>query len=45
MISKVVPIGGQLFSTGGGLRYRVDSTDNGPEGVGARLIVTALFPK
>lgn len=45
MISKVVPIGGQLFSIGGGLRYWVDSTDNGPQGLGARLIVTALFPK
>ena len=45
VVSKVVPVGGQLFSIGGGLRYWVDSTENGPEGFGARLIITALFPK
>lgn len=45
LISKVVHIGGQLFSIGDGLRYWVDSTDNGPQGLGTRLIVTALFPK
>ena len=45
VVSKVVPVGGPLFSIGDGLRYWVDSTENGPEGFGARLIITALFPK
>jgi hypothetical protein len=45
IVSKVVPIGGQLFSIGGGLRYWADSTENGPEGLGVRLQITALFPK
>jgi hypothetical protein len=29
----------------GGVRYWADSTDNGPHGWGARLVVTFLFPK
>jgi len=45
IVSKVLPIGGQLFSVGGGLRYWAKSMDNGPEGLGVRLQVTALFPK
>tara|TARA_Y100000758_G_scaffold146798_1_gene104037 strand:+ start:572 stop:724 length:153 start_codon:yes stop_codon:yes gene_type:complete len=45
VVSKVVPVGGQLFSIAGGLRYWVDSTESGPEGFSARLIITALFPK
>ena len=45
IVSKVVPIGGQLFSVGGGFRYWADSMENGPEGLGVRLQITALFPK
>ena len=45
IISKVIPIGGQLFSVGGGFRYWAESMDNGPEGLGVRLQLTALFPK
>ncbi len=43
--TKVTRIGGQLVSMGGGLRYWADSPDDGPEGLGLRLIVTLLFPK
>ena len=45
IVSKVLPIGGQLFSVGGGVRYWAKSMDNGPEGLGLRLQITALFPK
>ena len=45
MVTKVTKIGGQLVSMGGGLRYYVDSTDGGPEGWGARIVFTLLFPK
>lgn len=43
--SKVTRIGDQLVSVGGGLRYWVESADGGPEGLGARLQLTLLFPK
>ena len=45
MVTKVGKLGNQLISVGGGVRYWVDSTDGGPEGWGARIIVTFLFPK
>lgn len=45
VVSKVTKVGGQLVSVGGGLRYWADSPDNGPEGLGVRLVVTLLFPK
>lgn len=44
-VSKVTKIGSQLVSVGGGMRYWADSPDSGPEGLGARLFVTLLFPK
>lgn len=43
--TKVQRWGKQLVSLGGGVRYWVESADNGPEGFGARLILTFLFPK
>lgn len=43
--TKVVTVGGQLASVGGGVRYWAESTDGGPEGVGVRLLLTLLFPK
>jgi len=43
--SKVTRIGGQLVSIGGGVNYWVESPDGGPEGWGARLTVTLLFPR
>ncbi|RCW79437.1 transporter [Paracoccus lutimaris] len=44
-VSKVVKLGPNLVSLGGGLRYWVDGPENGPDGWGARAIVTFLFPR
>lgn len=43
--SKVTRIGGQLVSLAGGVHYWADSPDSGPEGWGARLTITLLFPR
>ena len=43
--NKVTSLGGQMFSFGGGVRYWAASADNGPEGWGARLVFTLMFPK
>jgi hypothetical protein len=43
--AKVTHVGNQLVQVGGGLRYWVDSPDNGPEGLGFRFFVVLLFPK
>jgi hypothetical protein len=45
LASKVVKLGGQLASVGGGIRYWVDSPDSGPEGFGLRFVFTLLFPR
>lgn len=45
VVSKVIKIGDQLISVGGGVRYWADGPDSAAEGWGARLIVTFLFPK
>jgi hypothetical protein len=37
--------GSQIIQIGGGLRYWADASDFGPEGLGARLQLTFLFPK
>lgn len=44
-ITKLVQIAGQPVSIGGGVRYWADSTTNGPDGWGARLSITFLYPK
>ncbi|MEE4239423.1 MAG: transporter [Anderseniella sp.] len=44
-VSKLVKVGSQPISLQGGLRYWANSPDNGPEGWGARMQVTFLFPK
>jgi hypothetical protein len=44
MVTKLLKIGGQPISIGGGVRYWADSPDGGPEGFGFRLVVTLLFP-
>jgi hypothetical protein len=44
-VSRLVRIGTQLVSFGGGLRYWADSPDSGPEGLGVRATVTFLFPR
>ncbi len=43
--TKLIKIAGQPVSIGGGVRYWADSTATGPDGWGARLLVTFLFPK
>jgi len=45
LASKVVTLGNQLASVGGGVRYWLDSPDAGPEGFGVRIAFTLLFPK
>jgi hypothetical protein len=43
--SKLLNIEGQMVSLGAGVRYWAESPDTGPEGFGARFIVTLLFPE
>ena len=43
--SRVMAIGGQRISVGGGLRYYLESPDAGPEGLAFRAFVTPLFPR
>jgi len=43
-ITKLTKIGSQPVSVGGGVRYWAESAPGGPEGWGARAIVTFLFP-
>lgn len=45
IVAKMTRIGNQMVSLGVGARYYAESTDNGPEGWGARLMVTLLYPK
>ena len=44
-VNQLLQAGDQLFQVGGGLRYWVDSPDNGPDGWGLRLQLTLLFPR
>lgn len=44
-VTKVTKWGNQIVSYGGGVRYWAESTDTGPEGWGARFILTFVFPK
>jgi len=45
VVTKVTKIGDQLVSIGGGVRYWAHSPSSGPDGWGARLVFTLLFPK
>jgi hypothetical protein len=45
IVTKVTKIGNQLVSIGAGARYWAESPRNGPEGWGARLVFTLLFPR
>lgn len=45
MVTKVMKLGNQLVSVGGGVCYWAESTDAGPEGLGVRLQFTLLFLK
>ena len=44
-VSKLIRIGDQPVSIGGGARYWADNSVNGPQGWGATLNVKFLFPK
>jgi hypothetical protein len=43
-VSQLFKVGGQLIQIGGQARYWAETPDSGPEGWGARVIVTFLFP-
>jgi hypothetical protein len=43
--TKLLKVGGQAMSVGGGVRYWADSPQRGPHDWGLRLVVTFLFPK
>jgi hypothetical protein len=45
IVSKLLNIEGQMVSLGAGARYWAESPDAGPEGFGARFVVTFLFPE
>ena len=44
-VAKVTKFGSQLAQIQGGLRYYLEHTDSGPEGLGLRLSLVLLFPK
>ncbi len=44
-VSQLLKVGPQIFQVTFGVRYWAESTENGPEGWGARAGVTFLFPK
>lgn len=44
VVSQVIPLGGEIFSVGAGVRYYLDSPSGGPEGLGLRLVLTWLIP-
>ncbi len=44
-VTKVTKIGNQIISYGAGATYWAESADSGPEGWGARVIVTFIFPR
>lgn len=45
MVSQMLKFGSQIVQLGGGVKYWVDSPDNGPDDWGLRLQLTFLFPK
>jgi len=44
-VTKVMKIGSQIVSVGGGVTYWAEAPENGPEGFGVRLLFTFIFPK
>ena len=44
-VGQLLKVGKQPFQIGAGVRYWAESSDNGPEGWGARLKLTFLFPQ
>jgi len=45
LVTRVVKLGEQTTSIGGGLRYWADSPESAPEGWGLRLVFTLLYPR
>ena len=45
VVTKVMKIGSQIVSVGGGVTYWAEAPTNGPEGFGVRLLFTFIFPK
>ena len=43
--NQLLKVGDPLLQVSGGLRYWMESPDNGPDGLGLRLQLTFLFPK
>ncbi len=44
-VGQIIKIGGKPVQITGGVRYWADTPEGGPDGWGARLVVTYLFPK
>ncbi|CAN7721575.1 transporter [Phyllobacterium sp. LjRoot231] len=44
-VAKLVKVNKQPIQLTAGVRYWAESPDNGPDGFGARLVITFLFPK
>ena len=44
-VAQMLKVGRQILQVGGGARYWAESSANGPEGWGARVTLTLLFPK
>jgi hypothetical protein len=44
-VGQIIKVGGKPVQLTGGARYWADSPEAGPDGWGARLVVTYLFPK
>jgi hypothetical protein len=45
LVAQLLKVGPQIFQVQAGVRYWAESPDNGPEGWGARMVLTFLFPK
>ncbi len=45
VITKVIKVGSQVMSVGGGLTYWAEAPEAGPEGFGVRILCTFIFPK
>jgi hypothetical protein len=45
LVAQMLKPGGKPIQVGAGVRYWADSPDGGPDGWGARLLLTLLFPE
>jgi hypothetical protein len=44
LVQQMFKVGDQRLQLGGGVRYWVDTPETGPDGWGARVVLTLLFP-